>query len=517
MMRNLILHSIPTLLLASCLVALAPQLTGPGPRAQSEAEIVACRVRHADGRLDTTIDLARLAAPDSEWFVAGSDLADILQVGRYWRSDVRKLVLRIDDQRVTFTVGARAVVGADETLLLRHEVAFHRGEPWIPLEFLTTVLPQLTQRRVDFDPEQFRIRLGERNTNITALELENVDGATELRLRLTAPLAFRVDDSRARRLVLKIYGGSLSSSQIALGRPQGLVQDVTSDQMGEYALVVVQLSELASRYQSLTEDQGKTILLRIEQGRVSTIPDPVPRGPHLVQTLPPEARGRRVVVRRVVVDPGHGGSDIGATGRGLREKDVTLAVARELERILERRNDIEVVLTRTDDTNLGLIQRTELANREGADLFLSLHCNAWYDSGARGVETYFLSPAQSEWDASVARAENSTVGAAEDLDFILWDLVQNVYIQESATLAEAVQNQMARSMDMENRGVKQAGFRVLVGAFMPAILVELGFVTNSDDASKLGERDYQRRAAQALADAVIDFRTRMDAIREESR
>jgi N-acetylmuramoyl-L-alanine amidase len=117
----------------------------------------------------------------------------------------------------------------------------------------------------------------------------------------------------------------------------------------------------------------------------------------------------------------------------------------------------------------------------------------------------------------VARTENAGVSAAEDLDFILWDLVQNAYIQESATLAEEVQERLASDLGMENRGVKQAGFRVLVGAFMPAILVELGFVTNQQDAAKLSDPEFHTRAAEAMAEAIVAFRTRMDALRESSR
>lgn len=490
-------------------------------RAQSgqDFESATWRVTHADGRFDQRIELLRLAAPDKEWFLSSTDLATVLQVGRYWRIDVRKLVLRIDDQRLTFTVGARAVVAGEESVLLRHEVQYHRGEPWIPMEFLSHVLGELTERSVDVDADQSRITLGTRSLNVTALEVvRGEQGGTELRIRLREALAFRVDDSRMRNLVVKIYGGVLDPGSLSLGTPRGLVNAVRSTQQDGFALVEVELSELALRYQSLTEVGGSTIVLRIEEAPVTLIPDPVPRGPNLVQTLPPEARGREVNVRRVVIDPGHGGSDDGAVGRDrLLEKEVTLAVARELERVLERRHDIDVVLTRTDDAFLGLIERTELANREGADLFISLHCNAWANAGANGVETYFLSPAKSEWDAGVARAENSSVRAAEDLDFILWDLVQNVYIQESATLAEAVQGRLVEDLGMQNRGVKQAGFRVLVGAFMPAILVELGFLTSREDAAKLSDPDWQREAAESLAGAVVEFRARMDALREQSR
>lgn len=497
---------------------LAILLLWSGVAAAQDAPAVSLRVQHVDGRLDTTITAERLATPDEELFVAGSDLARILQAGRFWRHDVRKLVLRVEDQRITFTVGARSVVGGAQTILLRHEVRFHKGEPWIPLEFLTDVLPSLTDREVRYDAESLRLILGERATNVTALGIDANSDRTELRLTLAEPLAFRVDDRRTRQLVIKIYGGTLDPGQIRLGGARGLVEGVESTQEEGFALVTVRLSELAQSYQSLTERDGRVILLRIEPMPVTTIPEPVPRGPHLVQTLPPEARARKVVVRKVVIDPGHGGVDVGATGRAdVQEKDITLAVARELASVLRDRDDIQAVLTRNDDSSLGLVERTEFANREGADLFVSLHCNAWFDPTARGVETYFLAPAESEWGAGVAAKENAVAEGADDLDFILWDLVQNVYIQESATLAEAVQGRVANDVELHNRGVKQAGFRVLVGAFMPAILVEMGFLTNSSDARTLNDPASQRRIARAIADAIIDFRARMDAVREETR
>ncbi len=474
-------------------------------------------VRPGDGQLELQVEMRQLSDTE-DWYLSGGEVAEMLQAGRFWRSDVRKLVLRVRGQRLTFTVGARSVVGASRTILLHQPVLFHGGQPWIPLEFLTQILPELTDIAVRYDPEDQRLRIGERPTNVQALRIESTAEATELRLDLGEVLAFRVDDSRVRHLVVKIYGGVLDPSRIALSRPRGLVDAVTSRQEEGFALVDVQLGELAQRYSSSAEAEGRRILLRIEPLPVTTIPEPQPRGPHLVQTLPPQARSRRVDVRKVVIDPGHGGVDVGATGRAdVREKDITLAVARELARILRERDDIAAVLTRADDSSLGLVERTEYANREGADLFVSLHCNAWFDPAAQGVETYFLSPAKSEWDADVARKENIAAGHSDDLDFILWDLVQNAYIQESATLAEAVQAGLVEDTGLRDRGVKQAGFRVLVGAFMPAILVEMGFISNSDDARALTDRKQQRRIARALADAIVDFRARMDAIREGSR
>ncbi len=505
--------------LGAC-VLMAANLFLPRAIAQDDSQVEArsARVVPGDGRPSSSITMKRLEPGSQEWFLAGSDLADALQVGRYWRADVRKLVIRVDDQRITFTVGARSVVGTDQTILLRTPVRFHQGEPWIPLEFVKTILPQLTSRVVRWNDADFSLVLGQQSFNVSGHRVESGETTTELIIEMTAPLAFRVDDSRAGVLVLKVYGARGNMAGLRRTTPRGLIDAITPKQERDHLLLEIELSELAAKYQSSSSKDGNRIVLSVEQSPVGTIPDPVPRGPHLVQTLPPEARAREVNVRKVVIDPGHGGADMGGEGvNGLFEKDVTLAIALEVKRILEGRHDIQVVLTRDSDETLGLVQRTEIANQNQGDVFISIHANSWYDRTARGIETYFLSPAKTEWDAQVARTENASIDQAEDLDFILWDLVQNVFIQESATLAEAVQNGLISDLGMRNRGVKQAGFRVLVGAFMPAILVEVGFLSNQADANKLADGAYHRQMAQAMADAILDFRARMDAVRQGTR
>ncbi len=492
---------------------MAPVSAAPEPRYEARS----ASILPGDGRPSMTFTFKRLSPPNQEWYIAGSDLADALQVGRFWRSDVRKLVLRVGDQRITFTVGARSVVTAEKTILLHMPVVLHQGEPWIPLEFLTSILPQLTQKEVKWNPDSFVLRLGTRQTNVAGLSFQQEELSTELQVHLNVPLAFRVDDSQPRQLVLKLYGARIDPSALTVGRPHGLIESIEAIQRSDHALLVVHLSELVSRYQSLSRDEGRTVVLKVFQEPITTIPEPVPRGPKIVQTLPSTEVGRKVKVRRVIIDPGHGGADDGKKGiGGLLEKDVTLAIARDLKRLLDGHDGIEVLLTRDSDVTMGLIERTEFANQQRGDLFISIHCNGWYAQDAHGVETYFLSPAKSQWDSEVAKAENLTTGVAEDVDFIVWDLVQNLYIQESATLAEAVQERLSSDLGLTNRGVKQAGFRVLVGAYMPAILVETAFLSNPEEARLLGTESFHHKVAQALAAAILDFRDRMEAVREET-
>lgn len=245
---------------------------------------------------------------------------------------------------------------------------------------------------------------------------------------------------------------------------------------------------------------------------------PAPGTPSLpVQpSSPPEAPG----IRTIVIDPGHGGREVGAVGpNGVLEKDVTLAIARKLAAALSSRVGARVVLTREDDTVVSLDQRTALANQYKADLFLSVHLNAAVVKGAKGSETYFLSlEASDELARKAAEAENatSTPTPTADLNLILWDLAQNAYLDESSRFAQSIQEEMNAATSVANRGVKQAPFKVLVGATMPAALVEVGFISNPEEEAKLQTDEFQALMVDALTRAVqrykVDYETRIGLI-----
>jgi N-acetylmuramoyl-L-alanine amidase len=215
----------------------------------------------------------------------------------------------------------------------------------------------------------------------------------------------------------------------------------------------------------------------------------------------------------IVLDAGHGGHDPGSIGpRGVREKDVTMAVVRQLAERLGREKGVRVVLTRDGDKFVALGERTRIANREKADLFVSIHANSAENRTAEGFETYFLSAAKTEDARRVARMENSAVRyenpsidpeSLGELNFILWDLAQNEYLRESSTLAESVQEEINRRLALRSRGVKQAGFFVLNGAFMPAILFEMAFISNPREESLLDDPSFQSRIAEGLSESLL--------------
>lgn len=225
-------------------------------------------------------------------------------------------------------------------------------------------------------------------------------------------------------------------------------------------------------------------------------------------------------VKTIVIDPGHGGSNEGAIGpSGLKEKEVTLQIAEQLKKIIEQNiAGVKVVLTRTSDIDLNISARTEIANHNKADLFISIHCNGSMNKNARGAEVFILSSEASD-DATriIVDLENKAGESSESyassktpyspLAPILWELAQNEYLRESAALAEEMQAELNQLLDTPERGVKQAPFKILTGAIMPSVLVEVAFITNPKEENELKSDVYQAAVAKAIYRSILRFQS----------
>ena len=224
------------------------------------------------------------------------------------------------------------------------------------------------------------------------------------------------------------------------------------------------------------------------------------------------ARQLGLGIARIVIDPGHGGHDPGAIANRAREAELVLDISLRLEKLLLKQKGVEVVLTRRTDAFVPLEERTAIANREDADLFLSIHANVGRNAAASGVETYFLNFATSPEAEAVAARENAGTGLSmHSLPDIVRKIALNNKLDESRDLATAVQTSLYRGIRQQhaqtrNRGVKQAPFVVLIGAQMPSVLAEVSFVTNKKEAALLRTPAYRQRIAQALFDAVVKYR-----------
>jgi N-acetylmuramoyl-L-alanine amidase len=219
----------------------------------------------------------------------------------------------------------------------------------------------------------------------------------------------------------------------------------------------------------------------------------------------------------LVIDPGHGGRQAGAKGPGrLWEKAVSLSVAKKLGQLMRNKLGAEVIFTRETDVDVPLPERVARANEGGAELFVSVHANSMPTESdrrtARGVETFFLSAdATDEAAQATADRENdegaaTTDTASDEVTAILDDLARTAAHTDSSRLAYVVQRRLSADLGIPDRGVKQAPFRVLMGAKMPAVLVEIGFISHPVEGKRLGDASYQEQVAKSLAEAIGEFR-----------
>ncbi len=288
---------------------------------------------------------------------------------------------------------------------------------------------------------------------------------------------------------------------------------------------------LSDPFRIIVDIQGKKTAQQAAgaPSRGSSSPAPAPAQPQptspqpsrpTADRLPSLARQLGLEVNRIVLDPGHGGKDKGATGPGgVHEKNVTLAIALELKSLIEEKLNCQVFLTRTKDRYVSLEERTAFANAHKADLFVSIHTNANEDKSLTGTETYFLNFSKDKESARVAALENATsTKRISDLETILHDLMRNTKIKESSQLATAVHRQVVKHIRAKEQervrdlGVKQAPFCVLIGAEMPCILIETAFITNPKEETRLKDKEFQKELAKGIASGLEVYMRQMKSL-----
>jgi N-acetylmuramoyl-L-alanine amidase len=373
------------------------------------------------------------------------------------------------------------------------------AKPYVPWQFFQSVLAKASSLDVSWDSTTRILLVKPLQLDAVSIQasVANVQGISKIVLTLSAP---------AEYAIMKEPGAYVIRFKSPI-RPPFAEQTYEDTNIAKLTFsgsdLRIQLTApdvIADAYQ--LENPPRVVLdLRKAAAPIPGQLRPVPG------VRPQEPPG----IHTIVIDPGHGGKEVGAVGpAGVYEKDVTLAISRKLAAALSAKTGARVVLTREDDSLVSLDQRTAIANQYKADLFLSVHLNAAGIQDAKGSETYFLSlEASDELARKAAETENASAASdpANDLKLILWDLAQQAYLGESSRFAQAIQEEMNAATNVANRGVKQAPFKVLVGATMPAALVEVGFITNPDEEAKLQSDDFQNLMVDALARAVHRYKT----------
>jgi N-acetylmuramoyl-L-alanine amidase len=423
------------------------------------------------------------------------------------------LTISTKTQAIVLTPG-QALASVSGRLVSLPAPPVRENRSWfLPLDFIPRALGPALGTRLDLRRPSRLIVVGDLRVPRISARAEQAGVGVRLTFDL-APATPHTVTQEANRLQIRFEADALDAAL-----PASPVADVVQAiRLADTGTVIV--IDLGPRFASFRSsdapgDRGAGRIV-IDVMGATTEASPTPPTPSSTPTPPPADPplfgGPAGGLRTIVVDAGHGGDEQGARGpKGSAEKDVTLAVARRLKAAIESRLGARVILTRDGDQSVGLDERAAVANNNKADLFISLHANASVRGIATGAEVFYLSLADYGDQAQrVAQGESESLpvfgGGSRDIDVILWEMAQARHIEDSALLAQVVEASLRERVPMSPRALQQAPFRVLVGANMPAVLVEMAFISNAEQEKQLSTDGFQSAVVQSLVDAVVRFR-----------
>jgi N-acetylmuramoyl-L-alanine amidase len=457
--------------------------------------------------------------------VSGQEMFALDELARLFPITVREdtlaggLTINVNNQTIVLTAQQPLASVAGRMISLP-AAPVHEGRTWlVPVDFVSRALAPIFGSPLELRKPSRLILVGDVRMPRIAGRVEALGTVTRVTFEVAPSTPHSVTQDGGRLLV-RFEADALDAQLPAPPSAAGndVVQAVRpGDQPTTIAL------DLGPRFASFrSSDQqipgGATRIVIDLTAQTETAPTPgaptptPPTPPPAAETPPLLDLSTAGGLRTIVIDPGHGGNENGARGeKGTLEKNITLSVARRLKGALEGRLGVRVLLTRDDDQTLPLDQRAAVANNNKADLFISLHANASVRSAISGAEVFYLSLAEYGDEAQRAAAgggESLPVlgGGSREIEVILWEMAQARYIDQSATFARAVEAALREKITMSRRPIQQAPFRVLGGANMPAILVEMGFLSNAQQEQQLVGDDYQNVIVQQLVEGIVRFR-----------
>jgi N-acetylmuramoyl-L-alanine amidase len=422
---------------------------------------------------------------------------------------------------LTMTAGGRTLIlTADQNLVSAAgrlvslaAPAVKRDTRWlVPLDFLPRALGPVLDQRLDLRRPTRLLVMGELRVPRIVTRIDSGSANASVTFEISPVTPAKVS-AEAGRLVVQFDADALDLL-IPTVAPQPFIASVAP---GEGSTVVIATGPRYGAYRSSSSQADASSsrltvdLLPSTSELAGAVPPAVPADIRPSVTPTPSSG-----LRTVVIDPGHGGDELGAQGpRGTLEKEITLAVSRRLRTLIESRLGLRVFLTREDDRVVPHDDRSAFANNHQADVFLSIHANAAVRPFIKGAEVYYLSVERADAEAR-KRADDAAItlpalgGGTRTIDLILWETAQARFLEQSSQLAGLVEEGLRARVEMSPRAVQQAPFRVLVGANMPAALVEIGYLSNPEQEQQLVSAAYQDRIAESLLDALIKFRTLLD-------
>ncbi|HAX61691.1 MAG TPA: hypothetical protein DCX95_03910 [Elusimicrobia bacterium] len=482
-------------------------------------------------------------------YLSTDDIAKIYGAKTNWFPLSKKVILTLNDKEIIFQIGSKRVIVNKIERLMNKAALLDDSKLLIPLEFvLTRAFADVTGFYSEWDYRRLILRVSI-IPDIFPPRYYSYKDKTRLVIQMVEKKEIQIDTSREKKITVKIYRSKINAEKSSITINDGVVDTLDATNLERDVLFVVNLGTYSGKSETFTLSSPFRLVIDVERlgemsakltGLSSVL---APSSTGFLETnipseiLPPPSKTEQEIpivetneikkskptkaihkLNKIVVDAGHGGEDPGAVGpKGTKEKDIALIVTKLLAGLLKK-NGYTVFLTRSDDTFIPLADRTRFANKVMADLFVSIHCNASISDNTRGFEIYFLSEKATDRAAeAVANMENSVIALEKpslsgkrDIEKLLLSMAVTEFMNESATLCGTIDKQVCNNFsNLNSRGVKQANFYVLRGATMPAVLVEVGFLSNAKEEKLLNQKKFQKKVAENIFNGIKEYEKRL--------
>jgi N-acetylmuramoyl-L-alanine amidase len=474
-------------------------------------------------------------------YVSINDIASLLKYTVTGNSKTKKIELKADKETIKFSANNPYIVitnkvNSESSVIQIPVSVLNVGNVmYMPFEYTTSILTRNLQGELRLSGETIAspfvadalttdveaspstesensIAL-KSNIIINKVSIDEKTNGTLLRFRADKKIPALSHSLKNDNIIINLKGSNVESEKINQTRGKSVIKEIRTSNDELNSVIEIALSKDYSSYEIIQGDKGNEILVTIHNKIFDRKNENTSK------------KKDKWVFDVVVIDAGHGGKDYGAIGvNNTIEKDINLAISLKLGNLIKKNlNDIKVVYTRSDDRFVELYKRGKIANENNGKLFISIHCNSApkKKSGPNGFEVYLLRPGRTDDAIGIAERENSVIKYEDNPDryqkltdenFILVSMAHSSYMKYSEKFADITVKQFEQNLNLASRGVKQAGFFVLVGASMPSVLVETGYVSNEKDARYLRSEQGQNEIAQSIFNAVKTFKTYYDQI-----
>ncbi|MHA1658185.1 MAG: N-acetylmuramoyl-L-alanine amidase family protein [Promethearchaeota archaeon] len=468
---------------------------------------------HADGSVHANLLTTKFK--HNIRYISINDFANLFNARTYFNVKNKKVTVNLGEKVIEVSAFNPFFLIDNVIYQLPLETEYKNQEIYLPMTYFLKIIERTFPDQIIYKKNNDILKilnpLSRGVINISNIQIEEKANGTLIKIVTTknfnqSDLSLR---ARHRWLYLDIYGGKIDSTKLSAKYEEGVVSRIVPSQISnELTQIGFRLrDEIVEKHFFLTNP--KEILISIKTKKDLS--------KEITQTLEYEKKKWRI--DKIVIDPGHGGRDPGAPGfNKTYEKRIVLAVAKYLKEIIVNESNIEVLMTREKDRFVELKKRAEFANENQAKLFISVHANANDNRRVRGVSTYFLGPERTEEARKVALLENSVIkyesgSKYADLsgeNFILSAMAQNIFNAESQDWAAITQQEIIKQTGLRDAGVRQAGFYVLLGASMPNILVEIGFLSNRQEEILLNQKSFQKKIARGIFNSIKKFKEKYE-------